>query len=117
MAMVNTVMLSLGMSHEEGNLNVLRSAGKSPFMMVLISSIGALILVLSILILDEIAFKKLYVNEEVERNILLNKEINNENEINWVKSGNSFLGFENIIDDKIFNVMFFIGSWGYLSYH
>ena len=101
------VMLSLGMSHEEGNLNVLRSAGKSPFMMVLISSIGALILVLSILILDEIAFKKLYVNEEVERNILLNKEINNENEINWVKSGDLFLGFENIIDDKIFNVMFF----------
>mgnify|MGYP005681103157 FL=1 len=96
------VMLSLGMSHEEGNLNVLRSAGKSPFMMVLISSIGALILVLSVLILDEIAFKKLYVNEEVERNILLNKEINNENEINWVKSGDSFLGFENIIDDKIF---------------
>ena len=101
------VMLSLGMSHEEGNLNVLRSAGKSPFMMVLISSIGALILVLSILILDEIAFKKLYVNEEVERNILLNNEINNENKINWVKSGDSFLGFENIIDDKIFNVMFF----------
>ena len=56
------VMLSLGMSHEEGNLNVLRSAGKSPLEIVFTSSIGALILVLSMLALDEIAFRKLYVN-------------------------------------------------------
>ena len=55
------VMLSLGMSHEEGNLNVLRSAGKSPLEIVFTSSIGALILVLSMLALDEIAFRKLYV--------------------------------------------------------
>ena len=100
------VMLSLGMSHEEGNLNVLRSAGKSPLKIVFTSSIGALILVLSMLALDEIAFRKLYVNEEAERNILLNKEINYGDEINWIKSGNSFLGFENIVDEKIFNVNF-----------
>ena len=25
-------------------------------------------------------------------------------EINWIKSGNSFLGFENIVDEKIFNI-------------
>ena len=100
------VMLSLGMSHEEGNLNVLRSAGKSPLEIVFTSSIGALILVLSMLALDEIAFRKLYVNEEAERNILLNKEINYGDEINWIKSGNSFLGFENIVDEKIFNVNF-----------
>ncbi len=100
------VMLSLGMSHEEGNLNVLRSAGKSPFVIVFTSSIGALILVLSLLALDEVAFRKLYVNAEAERNILLNKEINYVDEINWIKSGNSFLGFENIVDEKIFNVNF-----------
>ena len=97
-------MLSLGISHEEGNINVLRSAGKSPLMIVFTSSIGALILILSMLSLDEFGFRKLYVNQEAERNILLNKELNYGNEINWIKSGDSFLGFENVVDDKIFNV-------------
>ena len=100
------VMLSLGISHEEGNINVLRSAGKSPLMIVFTSSIGALILILSMLSLDEFGFRKLYVNQEAERNILLNKELNYGNEINWIKSGDSFLGFENVVDDKIFNVSF-----------
>ena len=38
------VMIALGLSNQEGNLNTLRTAGKSPMNIVFVSSIGALIL-------------------------------------------------------------------------
>ena len=97
------VMLSLGLSHQEGNLNVLRSAGESPLRIILMSSIGALILTMSLLALDEISFRNLYLNAEVNKNILSKKDnSNNNNDIKWIKSGNSYLSFENIISDDIY---------------
>ena len=39
------VMISLGISHQEGNINVLRSSGESPLKIVLISSIGPILLI------------------------------------------------------------------------
>ena len=36
----------------------------------------------------------------------IKKSLFDGDEINWIKSGNSFLGFENIVDEKIFNVNF-----------
>ena len=39
------VMISLGISHQEGNLNVLRSSGESPLKIVLISSLGPIFLI------------------------------------------------------------------------
>ena len=96
------VMISLGISHQEGNLNVLRSAGLSPFKIVSISSVGALLLVLPLLALDDVAFKKIYLNAQVDKNMLLGKELN-QNDLKWVKSENLVLSYETIIDDKIFN--------------
>ena len=97
------VMLSLGLSHQEGNLNVLRSAGEPPLIIILMSSIGALILTMSLLVLDEISFRNLYLNAEVNKNILSKKDnSNNNNDIKWIKSGNSYLSFENIISDDIY---------------
>lgn len=96
------VMLSLGLSHQEGNLNVLRSAGEPPLRIILMSSIGALILTMSLLVLDEISFRNLYLNAEVNKNILSKKNNSNNNDIKWIKSGNSYLSFENIISNNIY---------------
>ena len=96
------VMISLGISHQEGNLNVLRSAGFSPFKIISISSLGALLLVIPLLVLDDLALRKIYLDAQVNKNILLGKEIDNKN-IKWVKSNNLFLGYETIVDNKVFN--------------
>ena len=96
------VMLSLGLSHQEGNLNVLRSAGEPPLRIILMSSIGALILTMSLLALDEISFRNLYLNAEVNKNILSKKDNSNNNDIKWIKSDNSYLSFENIISNDIY---------------
>ena len=98
-------MLSLGLSHQEGNLNVLRSAGEPPLRIILMSSIGALILTMSLLALDEISFRNLYLNAEVNKNILSKKDNSNNNDIKWIKSGNSYLSFENIISDEIYQAI------------
>ena len=66
-------MIALGLSNQEGNLNTLRTAGKSPMNIVFVSSIGALILSASLLMFDEIVFRKTFVKAEVERNITLGK--------------------------------------------
>ena len=39
------VMLALGLSHQEGNLNVLRTSGIAPLKIVMVSSVGALSLI------------------------------------------------------------------------
>ena len=96
------VMLSLGLSHQEGNLNVLRSAGEPPLKIILMSSIGALILTMSLLVLDEISFRNLYLNAEVNKNLLSQKDNSNDSDIKWIKSGNSYLSFDNIISDDIY---------------
>jgi lipopolysaccharide export LptBFGC system permease protein LptF len=43
------VMIALGISHQEGNLNVLRSSGESPIKIVLLNAIGPMILVFFLL--------------------------------------------------------------------
>ncbi|MAR95866.1 MAG: permease [Gammaproteobacteria bacterium] len=99
------VMISLGISHQEGNLNVLRSSGKSPLRIVFISSMGAFILSLSLVILDEVSFQKLYLNAKANKNISIESNISSK-DINWIKYNESFLSFENIIEDKLYKVRF-----------
>ena len=97
------VMLSLGLSHQEGNLNVLRSAGEAPLKIVLISSIGAFLLTISLIIFDEISFRNIYLDAQANKNILSkNEKYNKENEIKWIKYRDSYLGFSEIINDKIY---------------
>ena len=96
------VMISLGVSHKEGNLNVLRSAGSSPFKIVVLSSAGALLLVIPLLVLDDISFRHIYLDSQIDKNVLLEKNLNKD-DIKWVKYKNSFLSYNNIINDKVFN--------------
>ena len=96
------VMISLGISHQEGNLNVLRSAGFSPFKIISICSLGALLLVIPLLVLDDLALRKIYLDAQINKNTLLGKELDKKN-LNWVKSKNLFLSYETIIDNKVFN--------------
>ncbi len=98
-------ILSLGTSHQEGNLNVLRSAGRSPIQIVLISAAGATLLALPMLIFDDILLRKIYLNAESEKNVLLEKEIPNTSKT-WVKDNDSYLSFQNISDDAIYGIQF-----------
>ena len=105
-ACVLGIIIALGLSHQEGNLNVLRTAGVSPLKIVLTSSIGALIVVMSLMILDEISFRKIHANASADKNIL-SKQINSQiRDIKWIKSDNSYLSFEDIIEDKIYSARF-----------
>ena len=55
------VMIALGISHQEGNLNVLRSSGESPIKIVLLNAIGPMILVFSYLAANELVFRDIYI--------------------------------------------------------
>ena len=70
------VMIALGISHQEGNLNVLRSSGESPIKIVLISAIGPMILVFSYLGANELAVRDININAEVEKNMIINNPSN-----------------------------------------
>jgi len=96
------VMISLGISHKEGNLNVLRSAGSSPFKIVALSSVGALLIVIPLLVLDDISFRHIYLDSQIDKNVLLEKKVN-QDDIKWIKYKNSFLSYNNIINNKVFN--------------
>ena len=50
--------------NKEGNLNVLRSAGFSPFKIISICSLGALLLVIPLLVLDDLALRKIYLDAQ-----------------------------------------------------
>lgn len=100
------VMIALGLSHQEGNLNTLRTAGKSPMNIIFVSSIGALILTISLLMFDEIAFRKLFIKAEADRNIAVGINTQKEHDLIWIKDNESFLSFERIIDDIIYQPRF-----------
>ena len=100
------VMIALGVSHQEGNLNTLRTAGKSPMNIIFVSSIGALILTISLLMFDEIAFRKLFIKAEADRNIAVGINTQKEHDLIWIKDNESFLSFERIIDDIIYQPRF-----------
>ena len=100
------VMISLGISHEEGNLNVLRSSGQSPIKIILTSSLGTMILVLSFIAIDETYFRNVHINAEVERSLKLNKQKQVTADNQWVKGDKSILSYSNIINDTIFNIKF-----------
>lgn len=100
------VMISLGISHEEGNLNVLRSSGQSPIKIILTSSLGTMLLVLSFIAIDETYFRNVHLNAEVERSLKLNKQKQVTSDNQWVKGDESILSYSNIINDTIFNIKF-----------
>ena len=100
------IMISLGISHQEGNLNVLRSSGKSPIQIILISSIGPMFLVFSFLLIDELAFREIHLNSQIEKSLKLNSSQEVSSNIQWVKDENSLISYTNITNETIFNVKF-----------
>ena len=100
------VMIALGISHQEGNLNVLRSSGESPIKIVLISAIGPMILVFSYLVANELAFRDIHINAEVEKNLIINNQSNTERNNEWIKDKNSFINFSDKVGNTIYNVKF-----------
>ena len=96
-------MVALGISHQEGNLNVLRSNGLSPIKIILISSLGSMIVVLSILAMDEIAFREMYINSKVEKDSLLDQATQEQSQVQWIKQNDYLLSYTNVIDDLILN--------------
>ena len=58
------------------------------------------------IIFHEISFKKIHLQAEANKNILSERNISEEMNLNWIKSDDSYLSFENIVDNKIFNVRF-----------
>ena len=98
------VMIALGLSHQEGNLNVLRTAGASPFKIILVSSIGAIFLAFSLILFDEILFKKTYLNAQANKNLLSEQITSTDKSFNWIRSEDSYLSFDDIIDNKMYKV-------------
>ena len=96
-------MIALGISHQEGNLNVLRSNGKSPIKIILISSIGSMFLVLSVLILDEMIFKELHMDSKIEKVLHTDQPKRAQSDSQWIMQNDSFLSYTNIVKDTIFN--------------
>jgi len=96
-------MVALGISHQEGNLNVLRSNGLSPIKIILISSLGSMIVVLSILAMDEIAFREMHIKSKVEKDSLLGQATQEQSKFQWIKQNDYLLGYTNVIGSLILN--------------
>jgi len=71
-----------------------------------LSSIGSIILASSLIVFDEVSFKKIHLQAEANKNILSKGNVSENKSLDWIRSGNSYLSFENIVDNKIFNVRF-----------
>lgn len=100
------VMISLGISHQEGNLNVLRSSGESPLKIVLISSLGPTLLIFLFLPSNELFLKDIRDNAEINKNLIVQSSEKNSQNNNWIKDGNSFLTYSYMKDSFIYKVKF-----------
>ena len=100
------VMIALGISHQEGNLNVLRSSGESPIKIVLLNAIGPMILVFSYLAANELVFRDIYINAEIEKNLRIDDQSSVQENNEWIKDKNSFINFSDKVGSTIYNVKF-----------
>ena len=100
------VMIALGISHQEGNLNVLRSSGESPIKIVLLNAIGPMILVFSYLAANELVFRDIYINAEIEKNLRIDDQSSIQENNEWIKDKNSFINFSDKVGSTIYNVKF-----------
>ena len=100
------VMISLGISHQEGNLNVLRSSGESPLKIVLISSLGPIFLIFLFLLSNELFLKDLRTDAEINKNLNVQSTEKNIQNNNWIKDGDSFLTYSYMKDSFIYRVKF-----------
>ena len=100
------VMISLGISHQEGNLNVLRSSGESPLKIVLISSLGPIFLIFLFLSSNELFLKDIKTDAEINKNLTVQSKEKNSQNNNWIKDQDSFLTYSYMKDSFIYKVKF-----------
>ena len=100
-------MIAMGLSQEEGNLNVLRSSGISPLKIVILSSIGPLSIAFFFLLGSEFLFKEIGNKAEINKAIATSSSNSTQEESVWLIDGNKFLNFERKIGDQIFGVQYF----------
>ena len=100
------VMISLGISHQEGNLNVLRSSGESPLKIVLISSLGPILLIFLFLPSNELFLKDIRADAEINKNLIVQSAEESSQNNNWIKDGKSFLTYSYMKDSFIYKVKF-----------
>ena len=99
------ILISMSISHQEGNLNVLRSAGFSPFKISFIASLGSLLMIFILLISDEFYFKDIGMNSEIEKRLLIDESKDlNKLSSNWVEDRGTFLQYYIKDKDSLYDI-------------
>ena len=99
------ILISMSISNQEGNLSVLRSAGFSPFKISSIASLGAIGMILIFLLGDEVYFKSIALNAEINKNISSAQNKNTQNlDAKWIESNGTFLEFYLKDKDSLYDV-------------
>jgi len=95
------LLISMSISQEEGNLGILRSGGFSPLRISIISSFGAMAMILIFLIGDEYYFKDLSMDAEIQKNLITSTSQNKKNiSPQWIEDEGTYLQYF-IKDNKI----------------
>ena len=55
---------------------------------------------------NELAFRDIHINAEVEKNLIINNQSNTERNKEWIKDKNSFINFSDKVGNTIYNVKF-----------
>jgi lipopolysaccharide export LptBFGC system permease protein LptF len=55
---------------------------------------------------NELAFRDIHINAEVEKNLIINNQPNTKRNIEWIKDKNSFINFSDKVGNTIYNVKF-----------
>ena len=99
------LLISLSISKQEGNLDVLRSAGLSPIKISSIASIGAVAMMLVFIIADENYFKDLSMDSEIRKNQTTSSISNNKSlSSKWIEDSGTFLQYYLKSDNRLYDV-------------
>ena len=99
------LLISLSISKQEGNLDVLRSAGLSPIKISAIASIGAVAMMLVFIIADENYFKDLSMDSEIRKNQTTSSTSNNKSlSSKWIEDNGTFLQYYLKSDNRLYDV-------------
>ena len=99
------LLISLSISKEEGNIEVLRSAGFSPIKISTISSLGAILLITLFIIGDEYYFKRFAMESEIHKNQITSVfDSKDQSNSNWIEDNGVFLKYYLKSDNNLYDV-------------
>ena len=88
------LLISMSISQQEGNLGIMRSGGFSPLRISIVSSIGAIGMILIFLVSDELYFKDISMKAEVQKNLITSSSQNKTNvSANWIEDNGTYLQY------------------------